>query len=485
MKILLVLPATPAYRVVVGGRVARRAMLRFSVLPLTTVAALTPPEHQVELCDENVRPLDFATPADVVAVSFMTAYAPRAYEIAAQFRRRGAVVVAGGYHPSFCPDEVAEHFDVVVRGDAEGLWPQVLRDIAAGHPRKVYAHSVPPELAGSPMPRRDLAAPWARHYATLHAIQVGRGCRHTCRFCSVTAFHRGTYRRKPLERVLQEMQTAPRHFIFVDDNLIADPDYARALLTAMVPLRKRWSSQCSLRIADHPDLLVLARRAGCVGLFVGLESISRASLASVDKGVNTEGDSAARIRAIRQAGIAVQAAVIVGLDHDDPTVFRRTLDYLEAVRADALQLSILTPLPGTPLFDDFARAGRILDRDWSHYDFRHTVIRPACMSPEDLQAGAEWLYAQFYRLDRILPRVWRTLLAAGPVAALLGLRLNLTYRYDNRREGIRGRDPAVLRPDLGPGRWAVWSRGLRRLVRPGVRLESGAPKGPSPTAAGA
>lgn len=461
MKILLVLPAAPHLRVTPENpRVSKRAMLRFSVLPLTTVAALTPPEHAVDLCDENVRALDFDADADVVGVSFMTAVAPRAYEIAREFRRRGKFTVAGGYHPTFRPEEAAARFDAVVAGDAEGLWPRVLEDFAAGRPERIYRHDTLPDLAEVPVPRRDLTAPWARHYATTHAVQTGRGCRHGCRFCSVTAFHRQTYRHRPLEQVLEELRSVPRHFMFVDDNIVADPDYARALFTAMAPLRKRWVSQCSLRIADDPELLALARRAGCVGLFVGLESLSAANLEGVGKTVNTERDMAERIRAIRRARIGVQAAVIVGLDHDGVDVFRRTLGFLQQLRVDALQLSILTPLPGTPLFDEFEAAGRITDPDWSRYDFRHVVIAPAAMSPRDLQDGADWLYAQFYRLDRIASRTLRGLWLAGPLPALFCWKLNMTYRYDNRREGIVGRDPA-RRPAR---RRAAWGGGWRRLA---------------------
>ncbi|MCE1229983.1 MAG: B12-binding domain-containing radical SAM protein, partial [Firmicutes bacterium] len=379
MKILLVLPANAPYRVLPGQSVPRRAMLRFSVLPLTTVAALTPPQHQVELVDENVRPLDVEAQADLVALSFMTACAPRAYEIAAAFRKRGIPVVGGGYHPTFCTEEALGHLDAVVKGDAEEAWPRLLSDLESGKLQRIYAHEAPPSLETTPAPRRELLGAWGRYYATQHAVQTSRGCRHGCRFCSITAFHGATLRHRPVDRVLREIGEAPKAFIFVDDNLVADVPYARTLLEGLRPLRKRWASQCTLRIADDPNLLKLAKGAGCVGLFVGLESLDPRNLEAVDKGVNVERDSLARIRKIRQAGIAVQAAVIVGLDHDDPGVFRRTLTFLQNARVDALQLSILTPLPGTPLFADFEAQGRLLDRNWNHYDFRHVVIQPALM----------------------------------------------------------------------------------------------------------
>lgn len=453
MRILLVLPATDHLRVTrLSPSVPNRKMLRFSVLPLTAVAALTPEGHEVRICDENVEALDLDQHVDLVGVSFMTAYAQRAYEIAREFRRRGVVTVAGGYHPTFLPDEAARHFDAVVVGDAEGLWQQVVEDAAGGRLQPVYRQSTPPDLACVPEPRRDLVRRTARHYVTVDAVQTGRGCQHACRFCSVTAFHGARRRSRPLTDVLRELRAIDRDLIFVDDNIIADPDYARRLFEALVPMRKRWVSQCSLALADDPALLRLARRAGCRGLFIGVETTSPTNLAAMQKSVNRRERYLESIGRIRRAGIGVIAGMIVGLDGDDASVFRRTLRFLDEARIDALQLGILTPLPGTPLFADMEREGRILDRDWSHYDFRHVVFEPRRMTREQLQAGADWLYAQYYRTDRILRRAARTLVAAGPTAALLALRLNLTYRYDNRREGIRGFDPArrVARSALAP-----------------------------------
>jgi radical SAM superfamily enzyme YgiQ (UPF0313 family) len=445
MKILLVVPAAEHLRVNRhNDRVPRRKMLRFSVLPLSVVAALTPPGHQVEIRDENVEPIDMDADVDVVGVTFMTALAPRAYQIAREFRARGVVTVAGGYHPTFCPAEAARHFDAVVVGEAEATWPQVLRDIESGCLRRTYRATAPADLSVTPMPRRDLLAGKARHYVTTNAVQTGRGCNHSCRYCSITAFHKGVHRTRPIERVLEELRQIPRDFMFVDDNIMADPEYARRLFTAMAPLRKRWVSQCSIRIADDPELLRLARRAGCYGLFIGIETLSPENLAGVHKEFNDSQGYLRRIAAIRRCGIGVQAGIIVGMDNDDVTVFQRMLRFLQEARIDAIQLNILTPLPGTPLFEDFERAGRVIDRDWGHYDFRHTVIQPARMTPAQLQDGADWLYRQYYRLDRIILRAVRSVFTIGWLPALLSLRLNLTYRYDNIREGVRGRDPGRL-----------------------------------------
>lgn len=466
MKIVLVLPANPALRVThESPEVPRRKMLRFSLLPLTTVAALTPPEHEVTIRDENVQPLDFDCDADLVGVSFMTALAPRAYEIAAEFRKRGKIVVAGGYHPTFLPDEASRHFDAVLVGDAEDLWPRLLQDASEGSLNKIYRHTAPPTLDNSPFPRRELLRQTARHYATTDAVQTGRGCLHRCRYCSVTAFHNGGYRHRPVARVLDELRGIGRDFVFVDDNIIADPEYARELFREMAPLRKRWVSQASITIADDQELLRLARKAGCQGLFIGVETTNPANLAAVGKGFNDATFYAARIRRIRREGIGVIAGIIVGMDDDTPEVFAATLRFLEETGIDAVQVNILTPLPGTPLFDDLEREGRILDRGWERYDYRHVVFRPARMTAEDLQNGADWLYREFYRPDRILRRSLGALFTLGPIQAILSLRLNMTYHYDNVREGISGRNPAVISPSHELVRTS-----LKKKVWPGARL---------------
>jgi radical SAM superfamily enzyme YgiQ (UPF0313 family) len=449
MKILLVLPASDRVRVTRDNpKVPKRNMLRFSILPLTTVAALTPPEHQVRICDENVEALDFNAEADVVGITFMTALAPRAYKIAAAFRGRGKIVVAGGFHPTFLPEEAAQHVDAVVVGEAEGSWPKVLEDIKARRLQRIYRRTSPCDPSEIPIPRRDLTSQTACHYVTTNAVQGGRGCLHACRYCSITAFHRQTYRSRPLTHVLEELRQIPRNFMFVDDNIIADREYAKALFRAMIPMRKRWVSQCSIEIADDRNLLHLARQAGCIGLFIGIETLSEENLAAVEKEFNDSRGYRHRIKVIRREGIGIVAGIIVGMDGDGPGSFQRMLRFLEKARVDAVQVNIMTPLPGTPLFEEYRRQGRILDQDWSHYDFRHTVIQPAHMTARQLQDGADWLYSQFYRLDRILLRFLRATLVLGWVQALVGLRLNLTYRYDNLRERIIGQNPAVQASEL-------------------------------------
>jgi radical SAM superfamily enzyme YgiQ (UPF0313 family) len=486
MKVLLVLPAADHVRVTQNKKkVPKRKMLRFSILPLTTVAALTPQKHQVEICDENVQPLDFNTEADVIGITFMTALANRAYEIADAFRAKGKTVIAGGYHPTLYPQDAASHFNALVIGDAEDTWPQLLDDIEKGKLKKIYHsamtdykdnkeafNSATPhcgsgtsaqDLAETPIPRRDLMSRTARHYATTNAVQTGRGCAHGCRYCSITAFYKKTYRHRTVQNVIEELNQISRNFIFVDDNIIADREYAKELFRAMIPLKKRWVSQCSIEIADDPELLKLAKKAGCQGLFIGIESISESNLNAIGKAFNAPDRYRERIRTIRRSGIGVIAGIIVGMDKDDITVFQKTLQFLQGMRIDSLQLNIMTPLPGTPLYDDLEKAKRIIDRDWSHYDFRHVVIKPAWMTKQQLQDGADWLIRQYYRMDRVILRTLRTLFTVGLLPAYLGWRLNMTYRHDVKKYSIIGRNPVHVR--MGKLPMKKKSRRILHLLR--------------------
>jgi len=287
---------------------------------------------------------------------------------------------------------------------------------------------------------RDLRRPGA--YLKVPTVVSARGCGHGCGYCSITQAYGRRVWPRPVADVIGELRSLPRNFIFVDDNIIADREYALELFRAMTPLRKRWVSQCSVLVADDPELLQLMRAAGCCGLFIGIETASDENLAAMNKQFNHTGSYPERLRKIRRAGIGIVVGMIVGMDGDDTRVFEQTLRFLQAARLDAVQLNILTPLPGTPLYADMAQADRVTDRDWSHYDYRHVVFSPARMAATELQAGADWLYAQFYRPDRILGRFARAVFSVGWMPALLGLKLWLTYRYDNQREGIVGWNPA-------------------------------------------
>jgi radical SAM superfamily enzyme YgiQ (UPF0313 family) len=411
------------------------------MLSLLSVAAETPSRHRITIIDEQIEEVPWDASPDLVGITCMTALAPRTYELADHFRARGVPVVLGGIHPTFCSGEALQHADAVVAGEAEGIWPEVLVDAESGRMSGIYRAESPVDLAELyPIPRHLIDR---RNYATIHAVQATRGCPHNCAFCSVTAFNHGIQRRRPVEFIVREVAAIPdRFFMFVDDNLTADRDYATELFGALRPLGKRWVCQATLALADDPQFVRLAADAGCIGLFAGLETFNTENLGSMHKDFNRVDRYSEHIELLHANGIGLEAGIVFGFDGDDRGVFARTLHVLDELQVDIIQTSILTPLPGTPMFQKMS--DRIMDRNWTHYDFHHVVFEPRHMSAEALQAGHDWVVREFYRPRRIARRLSRV--ARGPDGLSMMpyvMALNLAYYGRVRRWHFEGWDPAL------------------------------------------
>jgi len=440
MKLLLIAPASEPWHHVGRNRWFNGKTFRFSLLSLLTVAAETPEDVEVTIVDEQLDDIPWNGDHDLVGITCMTAAAPRAYEIARRFRERHVPVVLGGMHPTFQPDEALRHADAICVGDAEGVWPRIVADAEATRLRGIYRADAPACLTGlRPLPRHLLKR---SRYGTVQAVQATRGCPNRCAFCAVSAFHGGGFRQRPVGEVVAEIAALPeRFFIFVDDSLTANLDYARELFEALRPLGKRWISQSTLTVTDDPSLVQLAADSGCIGLFVGLETFSENNLTSVDKGFNRVADYRERILCLHEHGIGVEAGIVFGFDGDDRGVFDRTLTLLDELEIDMVQVSVLTPLPGTPWHDRVA--DRIFDRDWANYDYHRVVFEPRGMTAAQLQIGHDWVTSEFYKPWRIARRLARTALRRKgwryfPFEAAI----NAAYYGRVRRWGIRGFDPA-------------------------------------------
>jgi radical SAM superfamily enzyme YgiQ (UPF0313 family) len=440
MKVLLIAPASEPWHHVGRNRWFNGKTFRFSLLSLLTVAAETPDDVEVTIIDEQLDDIPWNGDHDLVGITCMTAAAPRAYEIARRFRERRVPVVLGGMHPTFRPDEALGHSDAVCVGDAEGVWPRIVADAETGTLRGVYRSDAPPCLTNlRPLPRHLLKR---SRYGTVQAVQATRGCPNRCAFCAVSAFHGGGFRQRPVGEVVAEIAALPeRFFIFVDDSLTANLDYARELFQALRPLKKRWISQSTLTVTDDLSLVRLAADSGCVGLFVGLETFSERNLTSVDKGFNRVADYRDRVRCLHDHGIGVEAGIVFGFDGDDRGVFGRTLTLLDELEIDMVQVSVLTPLPGTPWHDRVA--DRIFDRDWANYDYHRVVFEPRGMTAAQLQIGHDWVTNEFYKPWRIARRLARTALRRQGWRYLpFEAAINAAYYGRVRRWGIRGFDPA-------------------------------------------
>jgi radical SAM superfamily enzyme YgiQ (UPF0313 family) len=379
-----------------------------------------------------VEAVDLDSDVDLVGVSFMTFNAPRAYEIARGFRERGKTVIFGGYHPTLLPEEAAEHCDAVCVGPAEPNLPGMIEDWRSGRLQRFYRN---PQLALGSVPV-DFGLIRGRQYMASTLVQATRGCPNRCEFCSVSAFSNHALLHKPVESVVEEIRRGgSRRVLFIDDSLSGDLDYLRALLRALAPLRVRWYSQIGFNVTEDAALLDLMQASGCRGVFIGLESLSQASLAETRKAFNRAADYRDGIRRLHQRGIGVIGAFVLGYDHDGRDVFDRTLRFLAEAEVDALQLTVLTPFPGTPLYRRLDAEGRLVDRDWEHYDLGHVVFAPRNMEAAELRAGHDRILARFYSWPLILRRLGRGLRHLHlSELGLLGL-LGLGYRLKTRRDG--------------------------------------------------
>ena len=401
----------------------RSRVLNFQQVTMPYLAAFVPPHWTVLHVDEAVAPIDFKAQADLVAITFHTPSAPHAYDVAARFRQRGITVVLGGPHVTLMPDEAQRHADVIFIGEAESQWPRFLAEFETGHYDARYCCLEPPALDHAPMSRHDL---FHRRDHTAGALFATRGCVHRCDFCTVAVMYNSHLRKRPVEAVAQEYASFDgRVIILWDDNIAGDIPYAKALFRALAPHRKWWSAQASIHAAEDDEFLELAARSGCKQLFIGFESVTQASVNEVSKGFNRVEEYAQAIERIHAHGIAVQAGIVFGFDHDTEAVFEETLDFLEKSGVQNATFNILTPFPGTRLYRRLETEGRILTRDWSKYNGRTDVVfKPRLMSPEALLAGYRYANARFYSWGSICRRLSRS-----PVQLSWTLPLNLAYAF--------------------------------------------------------
>ncbi len=376
---------------------------KFPSLGLLTLAGLTPPEFDLAFADENVTPLDFHTPADLVAISVMTPLAARAYEIAGRFRARGCKVVLGGIHATALPDEAAAQADAVVVGEGEESWLELLADFGRGSLQKIYRPGSYSDLQRVPVARRDLLAPG--RYITRSTIQLSRGCPYDCEYCSVTAFYGQEFRFRPLDRFVAEFHSLKDRFVFiVDDNIVAHRQTADGLFERLQGSGKWWGSQTPITVGDDDRLLKKMAASGCKVLFIGFETLRQDNLRQMGKNFVNASRHAERIRRIQDHGIGIQGSFIVGYDQDDESVFDQLYDFIQATRLESFLTSVLTPFPGTQLTERLEKEGRVLTRDWSLYDMNTVVFQPKRFTPERLQAGYNELNRALYGVPEILKR---------------------------------------------------------------------------------
>ncbi len=417
MRILLVAPSLSA---------GRSRFLRMPQLTLGVIASLTPDDIELDVVEEEVEEIDFTKHYDLVGISCMTASAPRAYQLSSIFRNNGTKVVLGGIHPTVMPEEASAHCDCVVMGEAEGCWTKLIADFKRNQLKRCY-RSFDFDLAKFPIPK-------LRHNNTpFHVTPIfcTRGCPYSCEFCSVTGLFGKKFRHRKVKDIVKEIATRDsKKFFFLDDNIAGDVAFARELFHALSELKLRWVGQASISLARNRPLLRLAKRSGCVGLFVGLESVSSENLKKLRKTSGDVREYGQAIKVIRDSGIFLHASLVLGLDDDDKTIFERTLEFLVRNKVPSATFNILTPYPGTAVYERFKREGRLLSHNWQDYNHRTVVFRPRKLTPDELAEGFVWLGKNFYDRTSIFSRFFPNF--RHP---LLYLSINCAQRKDYQSKG--------------------------------------------------
>jgi radical SAM superfamily enzyme YgiQ (UPF0313 family) len=389
-KVLLIFPREK------GIKFSNDTRYPFPILGLTLLASLFPKDYEVKIINEAIEKVDFDAEVDLVGITGPTCVIKRAYEVSDRFRARGVKVILGGVHPSLLPEEAKEHADSVFIGEAEGRIETVIRDFEAGELKPFYKNQEWSDLNRMPLPRRDLLS---RHYRPFFkAIETTRGCPNRCEFCSVPTINGKRYRVRPLEEIDRELSHIIRkegEYLFVaDDHVTARKDYAFGLFEIFKRHQVKWMGFTTVQIAENEKLLREARESGCISLFIGFESLLQENLDGVSKRFVNAKELSDLIKVIQNHRIGVHGSFIFGFDGDDPSIFKKTVEFVQRNHIELPTFSILTPFPGTPLQTRLEEEGRIFDRDWSHYDMSHVVFKPKGMTVRELQEG--YLWAQKY-----------------------------------------------------------------------------------------
>jgi radical SAM superfamily enzyme YgiQ (UPF0313 family) len=402
------------------------------VPPLTGLhlAALTPPRYRVRVVHQQIEAVDLDTDADLVALSFFSGFAPEAYRLAEELRRRGKLVVGGGPHVTFSPDEALRFLDAVVLGEADALWPRLLADAETGRLQRVY-EGPPPSLDGLPTPRYDLLR---GGFFVPRVVQATRGCPYTCSFCTVPTLNPG-FRTRPVADVIRDVTYDrfphwwQRKVVwFWDDNLTIRRPWVKSLLREMAPLKRWWLTQASLDIARDLPLLDLMKASGCIGVFFGLESFGEASLRDAKKRQNRVEEYRASVAALHARGICVMAGFIAGFDGDTPSSIRTMAAQLDEVGVDVPFLSILTPFPGTPAWDALAAEGRLRrEAGWESFNGYNVAFRPKQMSEAGLLEAHRDLWREAFSPVNAARRVLKAARTLRPGAFLMCAAMNGFY----------------------------------------------------------
>lgn len=417
MKIILISPAHKSVR-------STSTFFPMPSMALALLAKITPPEIEVSIVDEIIKPFNFDVKVDLVGITVSSKTAVRSYEIADELRKRGVSVVMGGVHPTVVPQEAIEHADAVVIGEAEGVWNKLLDDFDMGSLQKFYKNYSYPDIQNYPIPNRDLLQ--KNKYITTNFVQTSRGCPHNCNFCSVPIMFGTKIRLRSVDNVIKEIKTlSGKDIIFLDDNIAEKKSFAKELFTKLIPLKKKWLGQSSVTIVNDKEMLKLLYKSGCRGLLVGFESISGAELKEAGKKQNIKNDYFETIKILHDNGIVILGSFILGLDTQDKFYFEKLLEFLYKSKIDIAEFCILMPYPGTRLYQRLKQENRLIDdKWWFKFEANDVVFKPKLMTREQLYQGWIWTIKEFYKMRPMLQRCLYGIGKLPPVGNMIAWKIN-------------------------------------------------------------
>lgn len=402
-KILLITPENKEI-----NRFRKKQFNNFIQITMPYLAAFVDEsKYEITLVDEYNQKIPFHKHFDLAAITVNTSNAMHCYNISEKLRAANTRVVMGGPHATLLPEEVKKNCDYILIGEGELIWPEFLEDFYNGNARTEYVCRVVPELKNLPVPRRDLIK---KRPFSKGAVISSRGCPYSCSYCNLKQIYCEPFRTRPVHEVIADIKAIKsKYFVFWDDNFWGDIDYSKELLMELKKLNKRWAAQVSLDRCKDESLLKLAGDAGCIYLFVGIESFSQNSLSSVNKDINLVEGYKSIIDKIHENGICVQAGIIFGFDTDEKDIFRKTLNACNDIGIDGVTVSILTPLPKTPIYTRLKSENRLISDNWSSYNGKTEVaFIPKNMSREELFEGYMWFRREFYSFRSIFERLKRS-----------------------------------------------------------------------------
>lgn len=399
MKVKLILPS------LTEAKSAFWRPIKYSLFPplgLATLAAYLNDDDQIDLQDQHVEKLNLDDEPHLVLIQVYITNAKRAYEIADHYRKKGSYVVLGGLHVTSLPDEASQHADTIFLGPAEQTFPEFLKDFRSNVPKKSYISTNGRTIQNQPPIRRDLIK--REKYLVPNSLVISRGCPHHCDFCYKDAFFQGgkSFYTQRIDEILTEISRLKgKHLYFLDDHLLGNPKLARDLFQEMKGMNRVFQGAATVQSVLHGDLIEKAAEAGLRSLFVGFETFSPENLKQSNKSQNLKLNYERAAKRLHDLGIMINGSFVFGLDNDNQDVFKRTVDWGVENAITTSTYHVLTPYPGTRLYQHMLSENRILSQDWDLYDTRHTVYQPKLLTPQELEDGYQWAYKEFYRWNNV------------------------------------------------------------------------------------